>query len=1101
MTDPSFQLTRPQAAPLDRRTVTVLFADVVDSTPLIEGMDAERALSLLAPAVNAMALAVERFGGTVTHRTGDGLMALFGVPIMLEGHAVRACHAAVAMQEDIRRFVRRSEPKLSIRVGVNTGPVVVTSITDGEHIEYSAIGATVHATARLETFAQPGTICISDSVHRQVRDAFVCKPLGATKLKGFTSAQPVYELATSRAVGVSGRQRVYNIAAPLTGREKDVASLQDIFARLNQGVGGVAFIIGEPGLGKTRLINEIKLTIPDTITCLQGNGLSFSQRVSYLPFIEMLNSWFGLDRAMEEVALWNVFEVELNRLFPGEAFEIIPYLGTLLGMEVPEPHRERLRFLDGDALNRQVLGAGRRFFERLARQHPLALIIDDLHWIDGTSAALLEHLLPLAANFPILFCVLSRPKHEVVAKLREVAEREKLQLQEVVLAPLSTNQSRALIQQLIGNNPQSRRVCDLILSKSEGNPFYLEEVVRALVDIGVLVQNGASGIWSTRDGMIRIPNTIQEVVMARIDRLENRLKDLLRVASIIGRTFSYRLLHALIETNDDDIETRLASLVAVELIEEVKESQDRTYVFRHALAHEAVYESLLLDERRSLHARVAQHLSRLSQADGIEENPSLLAFHYAKAEVWDLAHRYMLRAANESNRIAADAEALIYYEEAVGAYTRMFGTNWDKKTQALIERRLGELYIRRGDSAAALHHFTKALSVLGISLPHTSFRTCVTLLYEVVHHAWSQVVHRASKQRVDYELDNSPERDLVAIYQQLGVIYYFNADTFRIILAALRCHRAAEQFQPAKLSVALSTIQIIVGVIPMRRLAAWYDRRALQIANADDVSAHVWSLELSAIYSIGIGNWHQAEARLSEAIRLSNQIGEWRRWIECTCALSSSKHYQGKFLERLSLAEEVYAKSVTTADLQGQIWGVLDQVETLMQYDEWEQWEKCDGLLNKISPLMTWELSPPDKIWHLGLSSLVRMKLGHVIEATNLASDAVAIMKETRPTTMYTMEGYSATVETLLRAQAATVDLPDLLISRTLKKALRHFRIYARVFPIAGPRFRLLSAKFAIAKKNRSGAAQHLDFGLRLAKRLAMPHEANLLQREIGSAT
>ena len=406
----------------------------------------------------------------------------------------------------------------------------------------------------------------------------------------------------------------------------------------------------------------------DGISWLEGHALSFGRAISYWPLLEILQQDARIETDDPESERWAKLAARVGTLFGEERGEILPYLATLLNLALPEEFAHKTRYLDGEAMGRQVYRAARLYFARLAQRRPTVVVFEDIHWLDGSTALLIEHLLPLVNDVGILFCLVSRPEAETAyTRLRELLHAEYAgRLTDIALEPLSPDDSGLLIRNLTRLDELPPRLKDTITEKAEGNPFYVEEVVRSLIDQGGLVRDPATGHYQLTDKAthISIPDTLHGVIMARIDRLDEDLKQVLRLASVVGRSFFYRVLASIAEA-ERELDQSLADLETRELIREKARAPELEYIFKHALVQEATYESILLGRRKEIHRQVAATIETLFP-DRLEEFYSLLAYHYSKAEDWEKAQEYLFKAGDQAGSIAADAEALAHYEAGDG---------------------------------------------------------------------------------------------------------------------------------------------------------------------------------------------------------------------------------------------------------------------------------------------------------------------------------------------------------------------------------------------------------------------------------------------------
>jgi class 3 adenylate cyclase len=649
-----------------------MFCDIANSTPLAASVGAEAMHALLNRFFELALAEVHRYEGTINQFLGDGFMALFGAPVAHEDHARRALLAASGIRDRLRDAPDDRLRKLRIRMGLNTGTVVVGKIGDNLRMDYTAVGDTTNLAARLQAHAQPGAIRASESTHRAALPYFEFKSLGKHQLKGIAQATAIFDLQGPRVPdkGSPDSDRV-TTGSPLVGRAHELVVLEASLTALGEGHGGVVVLRGEPGVGKSRLVAEAR-RCPGAagVRWLEGRAVSFGRHLSYWPFIEIVKACCAIEDTDTEVQAWRKLEDAARDLFGTRAPEVVPYLATVLSLEMSGEHEQRLKFLDVQALRRQVFLSMRELFEELARRQPLLLVMEDWHWVDQSSIALCEHLVPLAGSHGVTFWFATRAEPaEPAARIRLVAESREggVPFQEIALVPLGDAQSGALIDHLVGQLPEAVR--GQIVRRTEGNPFFIEEVVRALIADGSLVK-GADGAWRLARPLaaLVLPETVQGVIAARIDRLEDGVKNVLRLASVIGRSFFVRVLEAVAGAGET-VEDALGHLQHAELVRMRQRLPELEYIFKHALVQEAAYGSILAERRRVIHRRVAQALERVF-ADRIDEFTSVLAYHYALAEDWEKAQEYLFKAGDQAGRMAADAEALEHYHRAEAAYAK-----------------------------------------------------------------------------------------------------------------------------------------------------------------------------------------------------------------------------------------------------------------------------------------------------------------------------------------------------------------------------------------------------------------------------------------------
>ncbi len=939
----------------DRRVVTVLCADVVGSTALIENADAESAMKLLSPAIALMTACVRDCGGTVINRAGDGILAIFGVPAVAEDHARRACRAALELQAAIAGYDSRldgSEPvELRVRVGLNSGRVLISTIENasGEIVGYDASGAVVHLASRIENSAAPGTICVSQATCWLERERFEFAPLGPAALKGFKRSQLVFRLLGEKKRDDKISERTSGIGrdalrpSPMIGRGMEVLSMSRFFGRLAEtATGGLLLVTGDAGIGKTRLLEEVSPLLPPNLLYLAGHALSFGQRLSYWPFIGIIKSLLGVSMVASGADTWAALQQRLAELFPADAEDVLPYLATLLGIDVPAPLSERVRYLDSETLARQVLRAGWRLFERLAQDGPVVLVIDDAHWLDGSSAALLDHLLSVAAELPLLICTLGRDGEAPVLHLRETGASvlQGEAFTEIALQPLSIGESQALVSGLLRTDTDSiERIRDQVLYRAGGNPFYLEEIIRALIDADAIVRT-PEGRWAAAQRQLPIiPDTVQGVIMARVDRLDERLKDVLSMAAVIGRRFFYRVLRSIAD-QQDKLDERLARLKGVELIDDDEIAPEITYIFRHALVQESIYESLLVDRRRRLHAAVADHIEALFPNTS-QEFASILALHFARAGQSDKALRYLLEAAEQATRMAGDDEALLHYEEALDTLSRAKTLSWDRAQRAGVEHRLGEIYLRRGEPDRARQHLEAGLAQFGDSLPADRGGVRRAIVAELSQHLSQRVAPWLDRFRPRQQTEAELEV-YGALYELMAWMFFFS-DHELLLLATLRmATRSRHINRPELFAKATSSLGFVLNTLGAHRSASAYHRRGVDAAER---SGHLAAIglthDLMAIHLLHTGRWGEAMRCFDRSRAFAQDAGDLHTWSSATILRCELLCELGELAQVMADADAMTAIGRQAAFGPATRWAEVARGKALRRLGRFEEAQDC----------------------------------------------------------------------------------------------------------------------------------------------------------------
>jgi class 3 adenylate cyclase/tetratricopeptide (TPR) repeat protein len=642
----------------EHKQVTVLFCDLVESTRLAEQVTPETMHEIMDRVLKLMAEAIHRYGGTVNQFLGDGVMALFGAPMALEDHALRAVQAALAIRETAAGYGAQLQQQygvdLRLRIGLNTGPVVVGRIGDDLRMDYTAIGDTTNLAARLQAMAEAGSILVSETTHRGIEGHIHTEPLALVSVKG--RSQPV---GVARVLGRRRQRSHLEVRAergltPVVGRQRELALLQECWARARRGHGLVVGLVGEPGVGKSRLVFEFRNTlVQERIGWFEGHCSALGQTRPYLPILSIVAARLQIEEGDNPLQIEEKLRRGVRQI--DEDLETyIPFLREMFNLPGED---QAIRHMDPQLKRRQTFEALRALAVAGARSVPAVVVLEDLHWIDKTSEDYLAFFVESLPSMPVLVITTHRPGYVV-------RWAERTWYTQLGLDMLGDGDAELLITRLLGSPQVPREALLPILEKAEGNPLALEEITTSLVERGILVRD-AGGIRWTGSRDVRFPATIQDVVRARIDRLDEEVKDTLQIASAIGREFRHSLLARIVGAAGA-LDDHLAALRRLELIHATRLFPEPVSVFKHAVIQDVAYLSLLLPRRRELHAAIAEAIEEL-YAGHLEEHAAILAHHYQQSERPAEVLRYALVAGERAARLNARAEARTYYDQARAA--------------------------------------------------------------------------------------------------------------------------------------------------------------------------------------------------------------------------------------------------------------------------------------------------------------------------------------------------------------------------------------------------------------------------------------------------
>jgi class 3 adenylate cyclase/tetratricopeptide (TPR) repeat protein len=644
----------------ERKHVTVMFCDMEGFTPLSELLGIEEAYAIMDQVYEILIHKVHDYEGTVNEMTGDGIMALFGAPVALEDAPQRAIRSSLAIHREMVKFSdqlrqeKRGVPPVKMRIGIHTGPVVVGTVGNDLRVEFKAVGDTVNLASRMEGQAQPGTTYITEDTFKLTEGLFRFEGLGQRRIKGKQAPVNIY-----RAIAPSTRRTRFDVSAergltPLAGRERELELLLDGFERAKDGRGQAFSIMSEAGVGKSRLLYEFRKAVAhEDVTFLEGRCLSYSRGVAYHPVIEILKANFDIDEGNGDVEIREKLKKGLKMLGVDET-STLPYLLELLAVKdsgidkIPmSPEERKSRIIE--ALKRIVL--------RVSEIRPLIMAFEDLHWIDKSSEYQLKHLLEGIPGARVLLIFTYRPEfvHTWGAKSYH---------SQVMLNRLSNRESLIMVSHLLGTEEIDRDLEGFILEKTEGVPFFIEELIKSLKDLKI-IEKKENRYRITKDLKdVVIPATVQDVIMARVDSLPEDMKGLLQTVSVVGRESSYELIKRLTGLTEQELLFQLSVLKDSELLYERGIYPQSNYIFKHALTQEVAYDSLLLKTRKEIHEKIGEATEAL-YSDSHEKHYGLLAYHYARGANADKAVKYLDLANQKAAKLNAMDEAKAYFDEVM----------------------------------------------------------------------------------------------------------------------------------------------------------------------------------------------------------------------------------------------------------------------------------------------------------------------------------------------------------------------------------------------------------------------------------------------------
>ena len=681
----------------ERKLVTVLFADVANYTAIAEMLDPEDVHEIIDGCFKILMNEIHRYEGTINQFTGDGIMAIFGAPVAHEDHAQRACYASLAIQKALGDYAGRLKKEYDIefkmRIGLNSGPVVVGAIGDDLRMDYTAVGDTTNLAARMEREARPGSIFVSKNTHLIAKDYFEFLPLGKMEVKGKKKPQEVFELTR---VGEEKTRLKILATRGLTkfvGRKNSMTALKDPFERVLTGSGQVVGIAGEAGVGKSRLLLELIHQLPKAeFICLEGRCLRYGESILYMPILEISRSYFDIKEGDRDDIINRKINEKINALDEKLASCIAP-IQELLTQSAED---ESYLALDPRQKREKTFESLRKLFITESQNKPLMLVFEDVHWIDKTSEEFLDYLIGAIANSHIMLVILYRSEYTHPWDSKSYYTK-------IGLTQLRTASSNQMVTALLEKGQVTTELKQLILKRSSGNPLFLEEFTCSLLESGSIQKQGRQFVLTTKASDIHLPDTIQGIIAARLDRLDDRLKYTMQVASVIGREFTFRILEA-ITGRREEIKSCLHHLQGVELIYEKILFPDLEYMFKHALTQEVAYNSLLQKKRKEIHRKIAIAMEALF-ADRLEAFVEIIAYHYSKSGELAKAYQYLKLSGEKATKKFANWEAFQFYKTACNILDKMKDGPETKKEKLEILHLMAIPMLLLGYPDNSLHFF------------------------------------------------------------------------------------------------------------------------------------------------------------------------------------------------------------------------------------------------------------------------------------------------------------------------------------------------------------------------------------------------------------
>lgn len=901
----------------ERRVVTMLFCDVQGSTAAAGSLDPEDWAEIINGAFEHLIAPVYKYEGTLARLMGDAILAFFGAPIAHEDDPQRAVLAGLEILDAVKPYADEIKKKwgfeLAVRVGINTGLVVVGEVGSDLRVEYSALGDAINVAARMEQTAAPNTLQITGETQRLIAPFFDFTDLGGVEVKG--KEEPVQSFRVNSVIAEVGQLRgIEGLDSPLVGRSSEMESLTRAASELSEGRGQIVSLMGEAGLGKSRLTAELRRTTETNqqTMWLEGRSLSYETETPYAPFVDILISALastGLDTSSLN---YDQFRSAVAKLTPDSAGSTAPHLASIVGLNPTGEDQEVVRYLDPPRAKAKTFEAAYSFFQELAANQSLILVFDDLHWIDPTSLELIKMLMPIADQCPLMLVGIYRPRRQERSwEFFESASRDFGHRHvEVNLEPLDTEDARKLVANLLEVDDLPISVRSLILEKAEGNPFFVEEVIRSLLDQDLVVRR--DGHWHATQEIehIDVPDTLNGVLTARLDALDDSAKRVLQIAAIVGREFDDEQISTVI-SDPVLLESALLELQRRELIREKSRRAHRMFIFKHAMTQESAYESVLRGDRRGMHLSIGEFLEN-NRPDQISD----IARHFAAANETERALPYLVVAGNTSAKAYATDEAITTFQQACEIVERR-GEDADPILARQVYEGLGGAlsFSNQVDEAVKTYEMMRDTAVL---LKSEEMRVSAMNKLALIYGTRQGELERAVETLEESEryaifcgdIAGQAERHMTNCFIQTTLGAFDEA--YASLQTAARIGQEVEDIETRLFGLS----HIANTLLYMGRFEESYDVANEALDLATEHGQKVWESELKtlpiAFYHLLKGDLESADKFAKEGANIAERISAGQGEAEGRLMQAIIARLQGRFDDALNLGGQALAASTSS---------------------------------------------------------------------------------------------------------------------------------------------------------------------------------------------
>ena len=904
--------TKPEVIEIagERKHVTVLFSDLSGYTAMCDKLDPEETKGIIGGIFEEITDVVNSYDAFIEKYIGDAVMAIFGVPKAHEDDPVRAINAAVKIHGLVENLSPQIEKKvgkpLSMHTGINTGLVVTGEINLEKGI-HRISGDTINLASRLSNLAKGGEILIGPDTYKATKNYFTCRSLKPIKIKGKSKPTTPYRVLSEKSTTAGGGHEL-QVSSEMVGREKELAKLELQILKAVNGQGSVINVFGEPGIGKSRLLAELRQKeMIRRVSFLEGRSISIGKNLSFHPIIDLFKQWTEIKEDDTHTKASDKLLNAIRRVCGDEEDEVFPFVATMMGMNLSGEHAQRVRGIKGEALEKLILKNVRQLLIRSTQLIPVVIVMEDLHWADTTSLELLESLFHLARTHRVVFINVYRPGywHGDNRRVETLPNwLPEVYFTEIHLKPLDKQMTEALVNNMLQVKGLQRSIRKQIVNRAGGNPFFTEEIVRSLIDVKAIVRvNGAFEVTEEID-QVEIPATINDLLTARIDRMDKQTRDLIKVASVIGRSFFDRIIKQ-VAASIEEVDERLAYLKDAQFIRDRMRMEELEYLFKHALMQEAAYESTLLQSRKELHKKVAQSIELVFR-ERIHEFYGMLAFHYSKADDLEKAEEYMVKAGDEALRSSASSEALHYFQEALQLYLSKYGKDADPKKLANFEKNIAVALCNKAQWPEAVTYLDKVLERWKTPAPKINIAGIVKGIWNIMMLLKAMYLRLPNSKKTPGEHDNAV---FEFYYRMSQALVFF--DNTRMFLVTLEIFRRTTKFDLSnipKLSIYWSAISAGFSVSGTSfRLSNRLLEASKRYGVEGDIESRMNDLCMSNLVYLCQGAWDKIKRPDKELMDAALRLGDLFHISNSLWPYARVKIEQGKFEQHGEIIRELNA--------------------------------------------------------------------------------------------------------------------------------------------------------------------------------------------------